>query len=79
MEFKNYTIGEFNKKYGLNIIETNDLENICQQLESEDIGVFYADGGEKSVLEAIEEEKETAEQFNLKYICLDGNFMAIYL
>jgi hypothetical protein len=78
IEFKNYTVGEFNKEFKTSLTITNDLDSMCGHLEKNNIGVFYADGVKESVIETLEEEKEVANSLPLKHVYVNGYYMAIY-
>lgn len=79
-EFENWTIREFNGAFGTELTDTMTFDEAMTHIESEEINYFYTSMDKNDVLEAIEAEREIADQLDLSllYITNLGIYIATY-
>lgn len=76
-EFENWAIHDFNETFGTNLTNTMTFDEAMTHIENEEIRYFYASMCKADVLEAIEAEKEIAEQLDLSLLHIDN--LGIYI
>lgn len=79
-DFENWTIREFNNTFGTELTNIMTFDEAMTHIENEEINYFYTSMDADDVLEAIEAEKEIAEQLGLEliYITNLGIYIATY-
>ena len=76
-QFDKWTLHDFNMVMGTSIKETDTFFEAVNKIEEEEVQYFYVSMDANDVLEAIENEKEIAEQLGLSLIYIDG--IGIYI
>lgn len=76
-QFDKWTLHDFNMVMGTGIKETDTFSEAVDKIEEEEVQYFYISMDSNDVLEAIENEKEIAEQLGLSLIYIDG--IGIYI
>lgn len=77
MNFENWTIREFNDTFGTELTNTMTFDEAMTHIENEEINYFYTSMHKDDVLEAIEAEKEIAEQLDLSLLYITN--LGIYI
>lgn len=76
-EFQNWTTREFNDTFGTELSNTMTFDEAMTDIENEEINYFYTSMCKDDVLEAIEAEKEIAEQLDLSLLYITN--LGIYI
>lgn len=76
-EFQNWTTREFNDTFGTNLTNIMTFDEAMTHIENEEINYFYTSMCKDDVLEAIEAEKEIAEQLDLSLLYITN--LGIYI
>jgi hypothetical protein len=80
LKFTEYSIEEFNLYFDTTLNKTMSFEEAAINIEEKENSYFYIAMCEEDIIEAIEDEKEIANQLNLNLICIDeiGIYIALY-
>ena len=79
MKFREETIQEFNSYRDTTLIEYMTFANAVENIENANNSYFYISLSQNDVIEAINNEKEIAEQFDLDLVYLLPQGIAIAL
>lgn len=76
-DFENWTIRDFNSTFGTNLTNIMTFDEAMTHIENEEINYFYTSMDKDDVLEAIEAEKEIADQLDLSLLYITN--LGIYI
>ena len=80
MEVENWSIDKFNKVTGCNLLPQDTFFIVAMELEVANVNYFYTSMRLKDVLEAINNEKEVAEQLGVYVVFIVdlGVYIGLY-
>ena len=68
LEFEEWTLVEFNNLLVNEILATDTFAEAVDKIESEDLNYFYVSMNKEDVEDAVDCEKEIADQLKLRYV-----------
>ena len=68
LEFEEWTLVEFNNLLVNEILATDTFDKAVDKIENEDLNYFYITMNKEDVEDAVDCEKEIADQLKLRYV-----------
>lgn len=78
-DFKDFTLNQFNEKYGTELKVNMSIEQTTDHIETMDKGCFYSSYRPEDVLDAMNEEGEIVELLDIHLVNIEGLYIAMYV